>query len=312
MNITRYSVNFSNLWNSFIKNSKNGTFMLDRNYMDYHSDRFIDNSLMFFDEKDKLVAVMPASLHGNEIRSHGGLTYGGIISDRKMTVQKMLDVFSSLKSYMKENMLSKLIYKRVPSIYYTYPSDEDLYALFINNAKLIRRDISTTIDLYSPIQFSEMRQRNIKKAKHHSINIKMFGDFELFFKHANNELLRKYSRRAIHTSIEMQSLSDKFPYNIKMFGGFLNDEFLAGTIVFITETTVHTQYIVTTELGREVMAFDLVIDYIINNYSKNIKYFDFGISNEQEGRYLNTGLIRQKEMFGGRAIAYDWYEINEE
>ena len=79
-----------NHWNSFIKSSKNGTFMLDRNYMDYHSDRFVDNSLMFYDEDGSLTAVMPASLHENELRSHGGLTYGGIISGRKMTVQKML------------------------------------------------------------------------------------------------------------------------------------------------------------------------------------------------------------------------------
>jgi hypothetical protein len=71
------------------KLSKNGTFMLDRNYMDYHSDRFIDHSLIFYDEKDKLIAGMPASLHENEIISHGGITYGGIISDKKMTVQKM-------------------------------------------------------------------------------------------------------------------------------------------------------------------------------------------------------------------------------
>jgi len=309
MNIIRYSADFKNLWNDFIKNSKNGTFMLDRNYMDYHSDRFMDHSLMFFDESDKLIAVMPASLHGDELRSHGGLTYGGIISDKKMTTQKMLDIFSLLKIYMKNSDISKLVYKRVPGIYYTYPSDEDLYALFINDAKLVRRDVSTTIDFSNRIPFAKGKKWGISKAKQSNVIIKEFSNFELFFEHANNELLRKYSKQATHTSDEMQLLSNKFPDNIKMFGGFLNDEFLAGTIIFITETVVHTQYIVTTECGREVMAFDLVIDHIINNCAKNIKYFDFGISNEQEGRYLNTGLVRQKEMFGGRAIAHDFYEV---
>ena len=51
--------------------------MLKRGYMDYHSDRFIDNSLMFY-EDDKLIALMPASKHGNELRSHGGLTLSQI------------------------------------------------------------------------------------------------------------------------------------------------------------------------------------------------------------------------------------------
>lgn len=308
MNIIRYSPDFKNLWNDFINSSKNGTFMLDRNYMDYHSDRFIDHSLMFYN-KEKLIALMPSSLKNEVLQSHGGLTYGGIISDQHMTAHTMLEIFSILRDYMQKKAISKLIYKRIPSIYYTYPSDEDLYALFVNGAKLVRRDISTTIDLCNPIQFSEMRRRNIKKAKQSNISIKEFDNFELFFEHVNNELLRKYSKLAAHTTTEMLRLSSKFPDDIKMFGGFLDNEFLAGTIIFITKTTVHTQYIVTTEYGRNLMAFDLVIDHIINKYSKNKKYLDFGISTEQEGRYLNAGLIRQKEMFGGRAIVYDFYEL---
>lgn len=308
MNIIRYSPDFKNLWNDFINSSKNGTFMLNRNYMDYHSDRFIDHSLMFYN-KEKLIALMPNSLKNEVLQSHGGLTYGGIISDQHMTAHTMLEIFSILRDYMQKKAISKLIYKRIPSIYYTYPSDEDLYALFVNGAKLVRRDISTTIDLCNPIQFSEMRRRNIKKAKQSNISIKEFDNFELFFEHVNNELLRKYSKLAAHTTTEMLRLSSKFPDDIKMFGGFLDNEFLAGTIIFITKTTVHTQYIVTTEYGRNLMAFDLVIDHIINKYSKNKKYLDFGISTEQEGRYLNAGLIRQKEMFGGRAIVYDFYEL---
>ena len=78
MSITteNYKAEKKQVWDEFIDNSKNGTFMLKRDYMDYHADRFKDFSLMFY-EDDKLIAVMPASLHGNEVRSHGGLTYGG-------------------------------------------------------------------------------------------------------------------------------------------------------------------------------------------------------------------------------------------
>ena len=122
-------------WDDFIDTSKNGTFMLKRGYIEYHSDRFTDFSLMFY-EDGKLIALMPASLHGKEVRSHGGLTYGGIISDRKMTMSKMLEIFDALKNFLKEKYISKLLYKRVPSVYFSYPSDEDLYALFRNNAKL--------------------------------------------------------------------------------------------------------------------------------------------------------------------------------
>ena len=39
------------------------------------------------------------------------------------------------------------------------------------------------------------------------------------------------------------------------------------------------------------------------------RYFDFGISNEQEGRVVNHGLLGWKEGFGARCFAHDFYEI---
>lgn len=44
-----YTQNDKPLWNAFNAESKNGLFMFDRDYMDYHSDRFVDNSLMFYE-----------------------------------------------------------------------------------------------------------------------------------------------------------------------------------------------------------------------------------------------------------------------
>ena len=85
---------------------------------------------------------------------------------------------------------------------------------------------------------------------------------------------------------------------------------LAGVVIFDTPNVVHAQYIANSEKGREIGALDLVIDFLINTYSENKLYFDFGISTENEGLFLNDGLIAQKEMFGGRAIVYDFYEIN--
>ena len=40
-----------------------------------------------------------------------------------------------------------------------------------------------------------------------------------------------------------------------------------------------------------------------------VEYLDFGISTEQDGKWLNEGLIFQKEGFGGRAVCYDQYAL---
>ena len=71
----------------------------------------------------------------------------------------------------------------------------------------------------------------------------------------------------------------------------------------------HAQYISATDEGREVGASDLVLDHLIREVYADKAYFDFGISTEQAGYRLNSGLALYKENFGGRAIAYDWYEF---
>ena len=309
LNTILYNQELKNEWDKFVDNSKNGTFMLKRDYMDYHSDRFQDFSLMFY-EDNKLIAVMPASVHGDEVRSHGGLTYGGIISTRKMTSPKMLEVFDSLKEFLKENNIEKLLYKRVPSIYHNYPSDEDLYALFINNATIVRRDISTAILMEDKINFNERRRRNIKKAIKANLKVVQSFDFDGYINLVNDVLSAYHGAKAVHTGAELKLLADRFPDVIKLFIAENEyKEMLAGVLIFDTPLTVHSQYIANSDKGRDIGALDMVFDYLINEYSVGKKYFDFGISNEEEGRVLNFGLVGQKQEFGGRGIIHDFYEL---
>ena len=100
-----------------------------------------------------------------------------------------------------------------------------------------------------------------------------------------------------------------FPKNIKLFVAKKDNKILAGTVIFEDETIVHTQYLANSDKGRELGALDLVIDRLINEVYKNKLYFDFGISNEDNGKYLNIGLINQKESFGARAVVHDFYEL---
>ena len=76
--IRRYSADRADEWNAFVAVSKNATFLFDRRYMDYHSDRFQDCSLMVY-YKSSLYALLPANLKGDTLYSHQGLTYGGLL-----------------------------------------------------------------------------------------------------------------------------------------------------------------------------------------------------------------------------------------
>lgn len=97
-------------WNQFVAQSKQATFLLDRSYMDYHSDRFHDHSLMIF-RNDKLYALLPANENGDTFYSHQGLTYAGLITNEKASAEDVCQVFVAINEYLKQAGFRKCIYK---------------------------------------------------------------------------------------------------------------------------------------------------------------------------------------------------------
>lgn len=297
-------------WNSFIAKSKNGTFLLNRNFMDYHSDRFSDHSLLFF-EKEELIAVLPANLKDDILYSHQGLTYGGLIMNISIKTPNVLDIFSELISFLQSKNIKKLIYKAIPHIYHKYLSEEDSYALFRNNAELISRCVSSTIDqrVIKP-GYSQLRKRQIKKAIQQGITVSESGELNDFWEILYQNLQEKHETAPVHTLNEISSLKQKFPQQIRLFKANKDNKCIAGCLVFETDTVAHIQYISANNEGKQYGALDLLFDELINNIFAEKRYFDFGISTEDGGKYLNEGLISQKEGFGARATIYDTYILN--
>ena len=310
MHFKRYTPEAALQWNDFVKTSKNGFFMFDRAYMDYHSDRFEDHSLLLY-ENNKMIAALPANQNGGVLYSHQGLTFGGFIIGKKMRCSMMLDAFQALQDYMSKQNLFKIVYKAIPYFYHTQPSQEDLYALFRNGANMIKADASSTIDYKTKrFSFSSSRKSGIKKAKDLGLNISQSHDFKTFFKIMDDVLHEKYNTRSTHTYEEMELLHNRFPNNIKLHGCFKREEMLAGIITYETDKVVHTQYIGSTVEGKASGAADLLLDSLINSYEQSKNYFDFGISTENNGQFLNESLISQKEGTGARTTIQYVFELN--
>lgn len=309
MRISKYTTEFKDLWNEFVKNSKNRHFFFQRDYMEYHSDRFQDFSLMIFNETDKLIAILPANIKENTLYSHQGLTFGGFLINDKIKTETMLEIFETLKGFLKNQNIKKMVYKCIPYIYHIKPSEEDKYALFRNDAKLIRRDVSATINLEHKIKYQEQRKRSVKKAIKNDLVFEESKDYKSYWNILEETLNAQHDAKPVHSLDEIEKLVDLFPDNIKLFVAIKDSKVLGGTLVFENETIVHTQYLANSFEGRNVGALDFVIDKLINEVYQNKKYFDFGISNEDAGKYLNTGLISQKEGFGARAVVHDFYEL---
>lgn len=307
--IRRYSTTQKEEWNRFVSNSRNGTFLFHREYMEYHSDRFQDSSLLFFSKQPDLIAVMPASIAGDVMTSHAGLTFGGIVSDDRMRVTTMMEVFQGLMRYLKEADVKKLVYKAIPHIYHSVPAEEDLYALFLLDARLIRRDVSSTIFMADRVPFVKERRWCVRKGLSQGTKVEPSADFASFMEIEEKNLESRHGVRPTHTKEEMVLLASRFPENIRLFAAVRDGRMEGGVIVYESKNVAHTQYIASTEEGRKTYVADCVLDYLINEHYVNKRYFDFGISTENAGRFLNSSLSDYKSTFGAKATVYDTYEI---
>lgn len=295
-------------WNELIARSRNGTFLLNRFYMDYHADRFSDFSFLVY-KKDKLEAVIPANRKGDVVYSHQGLTYGGVISSAAITAVDMLEIFRQLLLLLKNAGVLSFVYKPVPAIYHCLPAEEDLYALFRSSAGLIARQISSAVFQNKRLPFRELRERGAKKALKNNVQIEVSEEFTGFWKVLEEVLMVMHQLKPVHNVEEMTRLAKAFPENIKLYVALLDGQVLAGTVLFITGRVVHAQYIGASLEGKKLGALDLVFDHLINQVYQDIPVFDFGVSTEAGGNVLNEALIFQKEGFGGRGVVYDAWRI---
>jgi hypothetical protein len=304
--IEKYSPELRDEWDNFVAGSKNGTFLFYRDYMEYHSDRFKDSSLLFY-WKNRLAALLPANEMNGVLYTHQGLTYGGLITTFAITAKAVLDMFEVLKEYLLEQGITSVIYKAVPHIYHKLPSEEDLYALFRNGAELIGRAISTCIVQKDKIRYSELRRRGMQKAADHNLVVRRNNRFRVFWKILNDNLIRKHGVFPVHSVSEIEYLKTRFPNNIHLHEVYDNEKCLGGCVIFDTDRVTHVQYISATEEGKAMGALDCLFDYLIQKVYAHKPYFEFGTSTENGGIILNEGLISQKEGFGGRGIVYDTY-----
>jgi hypothetical protein len=309
--VVRYDAERKRAWDEFVAGSKNGVFLFGRDYVEYHAERFPDASLMFYDESERLVGLLPATeREGRVLSSHAGLTFGGIVSDDSMKVGLMLELFDALLAHLRAEGLRKLVYKAVPHIYHRVPAEEDLYALFRAGARLFRRDVSSTLDMRERLPFSKGRKYAIKQAQKNGVEVARSFDFEAFIEIETQVLAAKYGTRPVHTAGELRLLAERFPQNIKLFAAHRDGRMLGGVVVYESPGVAHAQYIGATEEGRGMGATDLIVNLLLGDiYAGGIKYFDFGISTERDGQHLNEGLAENKQGFGGRAVVYDFYEL---
>ena len=155
-----------------------------------------------------------------------------------------------------------------------------------------------------------LRMRQAKKAVDHGCYLDRVSEsdeesLQEFWILLEDVLLQHHNSKPVHSYQEILLLMRLFPRNIKLYVVRRGDRIVAGTVIFESRQVAHVQYIASGDEGREFGALDLLFKHLINERYKQMEYLDMGTSNENDGRFLNEGLIFQKEGFGGRAVCYD-------
>ena len=296
----------ANAWDALVERSRNGNLLHRRGYMDYHADRFVDQSLMI-ERNNEVVAVLPANIQGRTVTSHGGLSYAGLITGDALRAESTLAVFGQIGDHYRALDVERVVYKAVPHVFHACPAEEDLYALHRLGAQLKRRDLSSVVALQEAFRFTPGRRHAIDKARKAGIRVQAGADPKAF--HALlSSVLRKHAVVPTHSLAELRLLQARFPQHIVLHEARSGDDLLAGVLVYDFGRVVHTQYMAVSEQGRHLDALSFLLAELIESRYATRRHFSFGISTEQEGRVLNGGLVAQKEYFGARAVVHDFYE----
>lgn len=277
-----------------------------RDYMEYHSERFTDASLLFY-KKGKPIAILPAAVKTTEASAHRGLSYAGLIQAQECKSAAVLEIFDLIGEHFRSKGCKSFYTRPVPHVYHRQPAEEELYALFRVGAKLVSRGLSSAFRL-SDCELESARRDGVRKAKNAGLHFEESERLDLFWPILNQNLHLRHSVKPVHSLSEIELLRDLFPQNIRLFSVFDGSETLGGAVIYETERVIHSQYISATPEGKRLGAIDGLFDWLLREYYMNdYRLFEFGVSTEQGGQVLNEGLIWQKEGFGGRGVVYDAY-----
>jgi len=155
----------------------------------------------------------------------------------------------------------------------------------------------------------QLRQRQLKRGRKQFV-VQESRDYGAFMDLVRSLLASKYDVAPTHTKEEMELLSERFPQNIRLYGAYRGEQLCAGVVIYENTNVAHVQYISGTDEAKREGALECIFDELLEKRYGAVRYFDWGISTEQAGRWLNTGLVQNKESYGARGVAYDWYELD--
>lgn len=321
LTIEAYNLSKHKSWDDFVAVSRNGTFMQQRTFLNYHPpERFADCSVMVYKPCGELIAVVPAAqvMEGQKrvFLSYPGASHGGIIVDKRFGTAEAMELVTLLTEYCKANRFNAIEIKMIPRIYYSWPSDEIDFALRYSGYSPVSSELATALPVKEVVTASEnlieSTRRNIRKAQKYGVNIEESNDFAAYWRILAENLEQKHHAHPTHTLAEILDLTNRYPGAIKLFAAFQEGEMISGVVAFLLNSrVVNCFYIASNSRYQNLRSLELLFFKLIDWSRENgYCYLDWGISTEAKGIRINQGLFSFKEKFGGRGVLRESYYID--
>lgn len=305
-----YSPDLEKDWERVLADVWDATLMHTRSYLGYHGDRFEDVSLLVY-HLGKPVAALAAHRIQDQVYSHLGLGYAGLVCVQKLSVSKKIAVFKLILKHYAMIGIDRLYLRETPAFYGEFDQELFQYLLFLTAARLEKMEL--TFVLVQPVnerQYAPGRKSKVRQARRNGIRVVETQDFESFWENLlKPNLWERHKVKPVHEHGQMAFLAARHPGKIRQFNAYQGDKILAGATIYETPIAVHAQYLATSAQGRESHALDYLVHVLITETYSHKTYFDFGHVNEEEGQKINSGLMHWKESFGARPYVQRHYSV---
>lgn len=300
MQVIKFNIKHKAEWDAFVRHSDNFSFLFYRDYMEYHSDRFTDLSLLLY-EKGKLKCLLPGNMDHRIFYSHQGLTFGSMIHEPHFTYEKATLYLELFISFLYGEGITQMIVKSQPLFYTSSLSQIQDYLFNHRQLQQQKQDVGAFIHCaIHGFPKSSIEKRKLRLADFY---VDEDNPLDEFWAVLEQNLKQQHGSKPVHTLEEIKQLMQLFPDNIKLFiiRNVGTNHIDAGTLLFDNGSVVKMQYIATSDHGRANRAIHAMYYLFISQYKKTKKYIDMGTCMTDDD--VNTSLLYLKQRFGAEVYS---------
>ncbi len=308
LTLARYRVDQMETWDRFVEDANGGTIFHRQDFLAYHGARFADSEhhLMWL-EGGTVRAVMPMALVDRDgvliARSPYGASYGGIIAGAEFDLESTEAAVGLLVEYLRDHKAERLEVTFPPGIYYNRATDYFPFFLLKRGGQVVNSDLTAFIPLSecTSTGYTRACRKAMRKGVSDGIAVRQSDDVDAFY-----EILLKnrgkFGATPTHSRSEVAWLLAHHPDRVALFLAYLEDEPVAGTLVFKCNDRVLLDfYWAHLEEFQSHRPVNVLVHEVAEwGRGHGLRYFDFGTQTSQ--MVPNYGGSRFKESFGSTGV----------